>query len=479
VLSASKINYVLNYFRAIYSIPDEIEIGYGNSDKKVNIYCTDSPYFSELSVFPIYQIVWKDWGGREIPILFPGKHFAPLLEEANGKVWVNDDLLASIFFFLSGWQEYIYMKTFAAIRYDFRHSLQYHLDMAAVPVVNYYLDVLKSAVEAAYNIELPSPMKRQNYDLCLTHDIDLLKTGWRENLYFLLKHHHWQEVMKLIAQKICGHDTNFNLHEIMALEKKYGARSTFFFLTTNQKVYVGPEVMGKGNLKLRTSSQLLPKILFRSNQQGAYQVSLPNADYCITDGKIVQLIADVQNAGFEVGFHGGFGSSVSAEVFRQQLEKLPVAVRGGRFHYLCFDALQTIEVLEQNKITYDTTLGFAETVGFRNGICYPFLLYNIPKDRPSTVMEIPLTVMDTTLCKYLKLKPEEVPLAVETIWKEVKKFDGCLTLLWHNDYFTPYKYRGWATPYEAMLQRAKQDNAGLKSADQIEDDWRSLLAAVQ
>ena len=479
MLSPSKINYVLDYFRAVYRVPGDIEIGYGSNDKKVNIFRTDSAYFSDLSVFPVSQIVWKDWAGREIPILFPGKHFAPLLEEKDGQIWVNDDLPASIFFFLSGWQEYIYMNTFDAIRYDYRHSLQHHLEIAAVPIVNYYLDILKSAVETAYNIKLSPPGNRQNYDLCLTHDIDVLKTGWRESLFYSLKHYHWGDAFKILSQKIAGKDTNFNLPEIIELEKQYGARSSFYFLTTSQKVYVRPEMMGNGQLKLRKGTQLSPEYLFSATQHGDYQLPLPNADYRISEGKIIRLIEDVQNAGFEVGFHGGFGSSVSAELFRQQMEKLPLKVCGGRFHYLCFDALQTIDVLEQNKMAYDSTLGFAEAPGFRNGICYPFPLYNIPKDCPSTVLEIPLAIMDTTLCKYLKLKPAEVPMATETIWQEVKKFNGCLTLLWHNDYFTPYKYRGWAAPYGAMLERAKNDGAGLKPAGQIYNEWRHISAGIK
>ncbi len=478
MLSPAKINYVLDYFRSVYAVPRDIEIGYGSSDKKVNIFRSDSSYFTELSVFPISQIVWKDWAGREIPILFPGKHFAPPLEDIDGQVWVNDDLLASIFFFLSGWQEYIYMNTFDAIRYDYRYSLQHHLDIAAVPIVNYYLDILKTAVESAYHIKLLHPRKRQHYDVCLTHDIDVLKTGWRENLLYSVKQRHWRDVLEIIAHKVAGRDTNDNLLEIMELEKKYGARSSFYFLTTNQTTYVRPEVMGKGQLSLRTTPHLPPDHLFSPDKHGAFQLSLPNADYSINDAKMIRLIKDVQNAGCEVGFHGGFGSSVSVTQFRQQREKMPLKVRGGRFHYLCFDVLQTSEVLEQNNVAYDSTLGFAEAPGFRNGICYPFPLYNIPKDCPSTVVEVPLAIMDTTLCKYLKLKPEEVPLATETIWQEVKKFNGCLTLLWHNDYFTPYKYRGWAAPYEAMLERARNDAAGLKPAGQIYDEWHHILTGV-
>ena len=69
---------------------------------------------------------------------------------------------------------------------------------------------------------------------------------------------------------------------------------------------------------------------------------------------------------------------------------------GNRFHYLMFDPEKTVQILEDCGIKYDTSLMFAEHVGFRRGCCSPFYLYDFEKNRTSPVIEIPLIIMDTT-----------------------------------------------------------------------------------
>lgn len=134
-----------------------------------------------------------------------------------------------------------------------------------------------------------------------------------------------------------------------------------------------------------------------------------------------------------------------------------------------FDVLKTVSVLEDCKIKYDTSLGFAEKIGFRRGTCFPFYLYNFEKNKISQVIEIPLIVMDSSLSntKYMGLSQEKAIEHIFDLINEVKKFNGVFTILWHNTFFSNYKYTGWKNVYIEVLKFCKANNGLLTNAKEI------------
>ena len=126
-----------------------------------------------------------------------------------------------------------------------------------------------------------------------------------------------------------------------------------------------------------------------------------------------------------------------------------------------FDTAKTTGILEKSGIKYDTSLGFAECTGFRRGTCHPFYLYDFEQNKTSTVLEIPLIVMDTTLRnkKYMGFAPEKTREDIFKLVDEVKKFNGIFSLLWHNTYFSEYKFTGWKQIYLDILEYCKNNHA--------------------
>jgi hypothetical protein len=51
---------------------------------------------------------------------------------------------------------------------------------------------------------------------------------------------------------------------------------------------------------------------------------------------------------------------------------------------------------------YDTTFGYNDLVGFRNGMCYPFRPYNLNTASEVNILEIPLALMDGTLFDVIR-----------------------------------------------------------------------------
>ena len=84
-------------------------------------------------------------------------------------------------------------------------------------------------------------------------------------------------------------------------------------------------------------------------------------------------------------------------------------------------------------------------------------------------MEIPLNIMDATFFyeKYMSLEKSQIIPKMEIIINEALKFNGVATVLWHNNYFSDYKFKGWKDIYIQLLEKAKEKNFILTNCKNI------------
>jgi hypothetical protein len=116
---------------------------------------------------------------------------------------------------------------------------------------------------------------------------------------------------------------------------------------------------------------------------------------------------------------------------------------------------KTYRNLLKNDITNDFTMGYASQPGFRASICSPFYFYDIEKEVVSNLKVFPFVVMDATLLRYLKLKPEQAIEHIRKLVNEVKSVNGMFIFLWHNDSLCDTgEWRGWKIVYEEMIKMA-------------------------
>jgi peptidoglycan/xylan/chitin deacetylase (PgdA/CDA1 family) len=420
------LTYVLDNFSLYYDCDTSL-ITYGNPAGKINISKdAGTEFFDENHDIDTSRIVWKSWMGKSIPFLFAQYEPKDIISEHHGQITINVDIIASAFYFLSGWNENFIPKDELG-RVEFGQSIMAKLELIELPVVNYYFDILKTAIEKIAPISKRNLWETHDTAVVLTHDIDTCQSGWLEDSFHVLKKGKILTVIKLVLQRLFGKDSWFNLKDISKLEKHHNAKSSFYFL---------PQKGRKGKQK--------------------------NADYNIGSHTVKKLISTLDKAGHDIGIHGSFGTHEDADQYRADMARIPVRdIKGNRFHYLMWDNEHSIPVLEKNGIVYDSTLGFSEHIGFRRGTCYPFYLYDFKNKKISGVLEIPMNVMDVSLKKprYMGLPKSEILPRIEKLMLEVSKFNGVLTILWHNNYFSHYKYAGWAEIYEQILEMAKEQNA--------------------
>ncbi|HMK46808.1 MAG TPA: polysaccharide deacetylase family protein [Methanocella sp.] len=221
-----------------------------------------------------------------------------------------------------------------------------------------------------------------------------------------------------------------NFREIMEIEGLYGAKSSFYFMTADRDI-----------------------------KRFRYDIADLESD--------LGFIAD---SGWEVGLHGGFYACTDlAEMIKEKrlLERvLNRSVIGYRNHYLRFRVPDTWELLAQAGFKYDTTLGYNDVLGCRNGMCHPFRPFNLKTGMEIDLVEIPLIIMDGTLFKASKSPVEAFEMA-KGIIDEVEQCNGVVTLLWHNNVFSSAFREEWKKIYINILKYSYKKNAWLTSGEEI------------
>ncbi len=429
-------NYIIKNFELFYSY-NNIKIGYRDSNSDINIIKNvNEKFWLEKNDIDYKNVVWKKWKGKNIPFLFDTNNEKDIITIEKNKITINYDIISSAFYFLSGWSEIMDKNKDNLGRVEFKNTIFNKLNITETPVVNYYFDILKEAIKVFSNKDPKiNYWGEKKMAVVLTHDIDSCNSGWIEGSFNELKSKRIHNIPKLIFNRFFKNDVWFNFSEILNIEKKYGATSTFYFLP----------------------------------QKGKSE-KLKNSDYDIQSTKLKNVISNIEESGCEIGVHGSFGTHNNSDKLSKDISRINSNnIIGNRFHFLMFDNDNTVNTLENSNLKYDSTMGFAEHIGFRRGICFPFFLFDFTNNKCSSILEIPLIVMDTTFNskKYMNLSHNESFNKIKSIVTEIEKFNGVFTILWHNNYFSEYKYAGWKNVYIKTLDYCNENNGLLTNCRDI------------
>ena len=197
--------------------------------------------------------------------------------------------------------------------------------------------------------------------------------------------------------------------------------------------------------------------------------------------KVRETARKLHATGWEIGLHGDFGThdsqpEMDKAVHRIQ-EGLGLTPRGLREHYLRFDFSKSWAVMENSGFDYDSTPGNHDKLGFRLGLATPFH----PPDAdwcPRRILELPLSLMDTTLWGYLKKGEEEGHREVLAAIREVEKVEGLFTLLWHQE---AVRMRGGRIYWKVLKDVSRMRGVFVGSGEEVAAWWRArkVLLSVQ
>jgi len=160
--------------------------------------------------------------------------------------------------------------------------------------------------------------------------------------------------------------------------------------------------------------------------------------------KVRQVVNWLDEMGVESGVHPGYNTVHSPEKLRREIailrETLGERPLGGRQHYLRWSPDSWID-WENCGLSYDSSVGFPDRIGFKAGTCIPYQPWLFPLNRRANLIEIPLLVMDRTLIEYMGLNKGQAIHCVNQMLERCRSVGGVFTILWHNDVFLHPFYR--------------------------------------
>lgn len=304
-----------------------------------------------------------------------------------------------------------------------------------------YKDILKPnvskyLVQKGFKVEYPNNKK---FAVCLTHDVDDIYPPLNHTLLSSiqsLKELNFKELRNQINWKINQQKKSpyLNFRQIMQLEEKYDAKSTFYFITAKE-----------------------------DPRRFRYDIE-----------EIKNELELISNSDWEIGLHGGYYSYNDFKEIMKEKKRLEDVlgqkIIGFRNHYLRFKVPDSWELLSRAGFKYDTTFGYSDMIGFRNGMCHPFRPYNLEENKYIDILEIPLVIMDGALF--------EVANSFEDAWKYTKylidiveKYNGVITILWHTNAFNcPFK-KYWEILYNKILKYCFEKDCWMTNAKEIYEWW--------
>ena len=436
VTAEMRLAYVLRHFRLTYTNVPAVTIGYADTSPAITVADAADSFFQKTNPYPPAPN-YREWAGQQVPFFFDAESARPLLELGAGVVTIRADIISAAFYLLSGWQEYFSDMRDRHGRFPYTASVQKQYGFVALPVVNYYFDVLKTAIEHVTNRPLRTKVweKGAPFAAFITHDIDNLLSAWKTPAKAALKQGQLLKFGQLLWRHFTQSDSWDNLEAVAATTAEYGTKSTFFILPESRKGADGT----------------------------------PNADYGISSALQRQLEI-LRAQGCEISLHGSIGTAADGAQLGREREIIQHTRQGLRFHYLRWEPRLTPAIVDAaDSFLYDSTLGFAEHFGFRHSYCQPFHPFNFATGTGHAFLEIPLNVMDATLHhpNYLQLQAEEILPALRPMFGEIEKFGGVATMLWHNDHFDPANAVTGPRQFAEIMSYLQQRGAAFSTGSQI------------
>jgi peptidoglycan/xylan/chitin deacetylase (PgdA/CDA1 family) len=342
---------------------------------------------------------------------------------------------------------------------------------AHIPTLELHVALLRNLINECGIpvVEIPPVPEGHRFIACLTHDVDhpsIRQHKWDHTTVGFLYRAVLGSLLNFIQRRIPFGDLVTNwmatlslpfVHMKLArdfwrdfddryLELEKGIPSTFFVIPF--KNYSGATANG---------------------QAPAYRA----ARYEAKD--IANSILKLISAGCEVGVHG-LDAWMDSSRGREELDEIRnltgVSEIGVRMHWLYYDEHSPL-ALEKAGATYDSTVGYNDTVGYRAGTTQTYKPLQATR-----LLELPLHAMDTALFypSHLGLSPSQARIVLDRMIENAVRFGGCLTINWHDRSIFPERL--WETSYRDLVAELKARGAWFSTAGEAVSWFRKRRAAV-
>ena len=405
------VKYIINYLLRDNSLSHLV--GYCTKDccDKYKVIIIPSDFFNpdifgtkkSIPQLPLQQI-------KGTPVLY-GK---PLIEKVNDTIVCHSDIIASTFFMISRYEEYLFPESNLDIhgRYIGSTSFAAKANILFRPIVDEYSKFLRDLLKES-GVDVPPINAKTN--IYLTHDVDTL------TLYRRLRgalggirraiNGKGPDTITSVFNSIKDIETDpaFTFSDIIEAESRIPDAKKIYFIKAAKKV-IGFDYPG---------------------------YSLNDKDFKYCSSKVLK-----ENTFF--GLHTSYQSGANINLVHFEYHKLQNAIteklRYNRWHYLRIPNATDMNILYENGIEEDFSVCHADIVGYRLGTTRAVNYINPATKEVSELILHPLSIMDATLSNYMNLPFDEALSLCQQTIDIIKYYQGDICLLWHNTSFNPQSY---------------------------------------
>jgi len=334
------------------------------------------------------------------------------------------DILSASFFLASRFEEYWKFEEDKHGRFSPKLSISSKLGFLKRPIINIWVKTFKKQLAAYFNINLETTRK---FKIVNTLDID---NAWA---------HKHKGALRTIGAfgkavtKLDSKDGNARFKSIIG--KQQDPYDTYQWLKEQQDKYSFESIY-----------------FFLLGDYNKYDTNISHTNKHLQD-----LIKEISTYA-KVGIHPSYDSFLNAEKTDKEITRLAKItnkdVSLSRKHFLRLRIPDCYQILSDAGIKDDYTMGYAQEVGFRAGLCTSFTFFDVLQNTELPITIHPFAYMDGTLNEYLKLSIEEAKQLIERLRKDVEAVNGTFMGIWHNDTLGDINHwKGWRDVYLSSFMK--------------------------
>ncbi len=382
-------------------------------------------------------------------------HKLPLLSLQQSQVIIERDLIFDAFWLLSGQQ-------------DGQHARDCHgyLDLTGSPTLEHGL--LRQALASAIGVGLERQLAAMGFPpgtprwphgatfaAACGHDVDYPQIiRWLEPLRILARQ--GRSGLRHAAAVALGQHSHWHFQSWMELERRFGARSAFYFVARKGSLY-------------------------------AYASGRPDPFYDVTTPPFRTLFRELAGEGWEIGLHASYLAYTSSVTFTAERDRLAAAsgqpILGNRHHYWHLDPQNpeaTLLLHEQIGLRYDSSLTHNRYLGWRRGSSWPFFPWHAGRRRPLRTLQLPTAWMDDHLFGQHTDNPgDRQALLAELATTSIDQ-GGLLLVDVHDYVFDDSLFPGWARAYRELWEElAARRTVWFATPIEIANHWLARQAMLE
>lgn len=177
--------------------------------------------------------------------------------------------------------------------------------------------------------------------------------------------------------------------------------------------------------------------------------------------------------GWDIGIHYNYDTFLNDDRFQTQIEQLQQAtslsISAGRAHYLKFEPEKSFSFIQKYGIYADESSGYADRIGYRNGIGGVFQAYDTVLKKQLDIWELPVTIMDAVLVQQYGDKAIKI---ISSYLYHLKCVGGALSVIFHPGQFFNPEHKHMLGIYHKILMECRQIGVQSKTARCLVDQIR-------